>query len=171
MAENKRTELEREMDYERITSLYLRKHTQSEIAQQLNLSQQQISYDLQVIQRRWREKTIINLDEAKMRELARIDELEREYWRAWIESKSEKTKQRQESKGKGKDGKPIVDKMVMEKDQLLGNSSFLAGVQWCVEMRCKILGLFAPNKNDNSFTPGSEVVFRVLYGGIQNTAS
>lgn len=149
MAENKRTNFQRERDYERITSLYLRGRRQSDIASELNLTQQQVSYDLKVIQRRWQEKTVTDLDAAKQKELTRIDELEREHWQAWERSKEEKTKSRQEANGKTKDGKTNVTKVVAEKEQMLGNPAFLAGVQWCISERCKLLGLYAPAKNDN----------------------
>ena len=150
MAENKRTDFQREQDYETITSLYLRGVRQSAIATQLNLSRQQIGYDLKTIQRRWQEKTVIDLDEAKNKELSRIDELERVYWQAWQDSKGEKTKSRQEANGKSKDGKPIVTRVTAEKEQMLGNPAYLTGVQWCISERCKLLGLNAPIKIDNT---------------------
>lgn len=145
MAERKRSDFQRESDYERITSLYLRGWRQADIAVELGLSQGQISQDLRVIQKRWRESTAINMDEAKQKELARLDELEREYWQAWESSKSERTKARQETDGtKDKTGKPIVKKSSMEKEQRDGNPAFLQGVLSCIDRRCKLLGLDAP---------------------------
>ena len=150
MAERKRTQFERENDYETITSLYLRGVRQVEIATQLNLSRQQIGYDLKIIQRRWQEKTIIDLDESKNKELSRIDELERVYWQAWQDSKCEKIKAKQETSGKGRDGKPIVTRATAEKEQMLGNPAYLSGVQWCISERCKLLGLNAPIRVDST---------------------
>ena len=148
MAEKKRSAFQREQDLERITSLYLRGLRQIDIATEIGLTQQQVSYDLKTIQTRWRTDTTINLDEAKQKELAKIDELEREYWQAWETSKGEKTKARQEINGKDKDGKPNVTKQVMEKDQMLGNPAYLTGVQWCISERCKLLGIYAPAKQE-----------------------
>ena len=52
MAQTKRTPIQRERDLLEISSLYLRGITQAEIASQLGVSQQQVSYDLKILQRR-----------------------------------------------------------------------------------------------------------------------
>jgi hypothetical protein len=75
MAANTRSKFQRKADYERITALYLRGWRQADIATELGLTQQQISYDLSVVQKQWQESTTMNLDEAKQKELSRIDEL------------------------------------------------------------------------------------------------
>jgi len=148
MAKTKRTSVERERDLEAITGLYLRGVSQSEIAAQLGVTQQQVSYDLKVVQRRWAEKTVINLDAAKQKELARIDLLEREYWQAWERSKGERSKARQETAGMDKQGRPIVRRSVAEKEKLIGNPAYLTGVQWCISERCKLLGIYGAVKVD-----------------------
>ena len=149
MPANTRSQFQREADYERITSLYLRGWRQADIAAELGLTQQQVSYDLRTIQKRWRESTTMNLDEAKQKELSRIDELEREFWAAWESSKTERTKARQETDGtKDRSGKPIVKKSSMEKEQRDGNPAFLQGVLSCIDRRCKLLGLDAPEKSE-----------------------
>lgn len=152
MAAPKRTAFERENDYERITGYYLKGWRQVDIAEELGLSQQQISIDLRTIQKRWRENTTLDLDEAKSKELARLDELEREYWQAWESSKGERTKSRQESTGRvdPKTKKPVADKAMMEKEQRDGNPAFLAGVLSCIDRRCKLLGIDAPEKRELS---------------------
>lgn len=157
MAANKRTETQREYDLELTASLYLRGNSQQSIAERIGVTREQIKYDLKAIQKRWQDKTTINLDAAKQKELARIDELEREYWQAWDASKGEKTKQRQESNGKDSEGKPRIIKAVMEKDQMLGNPAFLAGVQWCISERCKLLGIYAPAKQEMSGPNGGPI--------------
>lgn len=149
MPANTRSQFQREADYERITSLYLRGWRQADIAAELGLTQQQVSYDLRTIQKRWRESTTMNLDEAKQKELSRIDELERDFWTAWESSKTERTKARQETDGtKDRSGKPIVKKSSMEKEQRDGNPAFLQGVLSCIDRRCKLLGLDAPEKSE-----------------------
>jgi hypothetical protein len=140
----KRTNFERERDLERITEMYLRGKFQSEIAEVMEVSQGQISYDLTIIKKRWQESSLVNWDEARQRELARIDELERTYWSAWEASKTERTKARQEKNNAG-----ATVKASMEKEQRDGNPAFLDGVMKCITERCKILGLNAPTKNQN----------------------
>ena len=137
----KRTEFEREANLVEIKDAYLRGDTQMAIAERLGLSQGQISRDLAKIQRRWRESSLVDINEAKQRELERIDVLEREYWQAWENSKGE-----QQRSTASKDGDRSRAQIV--KYESAGDPRFLAGVQWCVEQRCKILGLLAAVKSD-----------------------
>jgi predicted transcriptional regulator len=156
MAASKRTDFQREENYVQITALYLRGKYQSEIAKLLGLSQGMISQDLKVIQRRWRESTIMNLDEAKAKELARLDELEREFWAAWEASKGERTQARQEKNNAG-----ATVKASMIKEQRDGNPAFLTGVLSCIDRRCKLLGLDAPTKSELEVTQPIQIIMDV----------
>src|SRR5215472_19251006 len=86
MAAKTRAPLERERDLRETTALYLRGLTQAEIAQRLNVSRQQIGYDLKLLQRRWQESALADFNAKKAAELAKVDELERTYWEAWERS-------------------------------------------------------------------------------------
>lgn len=141
MASPKRTPFQREQDLERISTLYLKGTTQADIAKELDVTQQQISYDLATIQRRWRESSLVDINEAKQRELERIDVLEREYWQAWESSKGEQ--QRSTASKSGDQSRAQIVKY-----ESAGDPRFLAGVQWCVEQRAKILGLHAAIKSE-----------------------
>lgn len=162
MAANRRTPAQREYDLQRIAGMYLKGKTQTEIGQEVGLSQPQVSYDLADIQRRWREDTTINIDEAKQRELSRIDELERTYWQAWEKSCNERTKTSTE-KVSGDNGRA---KASVQKEEMLGNPAFLAGVMSCIQERGKILGIYAPVKQENANTliiddPRDELLSRI----------
>jgi transposase len=157
MAARKRTPFQREEDLVQITRLYLQGRTQRDIAEVVGVSQGQVNHDLKLIQQRWRESSIMDMNEAKQRELARLDELEREYWAAWEQSKNERTRARQESDGKSKDGKPNVVRATMEREQRDGNPAFLAGVMSCIERRCKLLGLDAPVKSELTGKDGGPI--------------
>lgn len=153
---HKRTPFQVERDRLEIAQMYLRGKTQHEIAQALIspdrgyiLSQQMISYDLKVIQAQWQKSTLVNIDEVKGRELARIDTLELEYWQAWQRSQLNAEIKTTRQRGKrGKDDKAIPEEI--ERTERLegrtGNPAFLSGVQWCIEQRCKIFGLYAPER-------------------------
>lgn len=154
MAAPKRTDFERENDYRRITDMYLQGKTQADIAAALGVSQPQISMDLATIQKRWRTSTAINLDEAKQKELAKIDTLERTYWDAWQRTLEEKTKTRTEQSKTG--DKSGAAKATIEKETLLGNPAYLSGIQWCISERCKILGIYAPSKIAPTTPDGKE---------------
>lgn len=144
----KRTNFERENDLYRTTQLYLKGKTQAEIAEELEVSREQIKYDIAIIQKRWRESGLIDMNESKQKELARIDTLERTYWEAWERTLEEKTKTRTEQSTSGKGDKDAgkTAKATIEKETLLGNPAYLSGVQWCISERCKILGIYAPAK-------------------------
>jgi transposase len=157
MAARKRTPFQREEDLVQITRLYLQGRTQRDIAEVVGVSQGQVNHDLKLIQQRWRESSIMDMNEAKQRELARLDELEREYWAAWEQSKNERTRARQESDGKSRDGKHNVVRATMEKEQRDGNPAFLAGVMSCIERRCKLLGLDAPAKAELTGKDGGPI--------------
>ena len=141
MSAPKRTEFEREAQLVEIKDAYLRGDTQMAIAERLGLSQGQISRDLAKVQKRWRESSLVDINEAKQRELERIDVLEREYWQAWKNSKGEQ--QRSTASKTGDQSRAQIVKY-----ESAGDPRFLAGVQWCVEQRCKILGLLAAVKSD-----------------------
>lgn len=177
----KRSDFEREDNYRCIADLYLQGKTQAEIAVSVNLDQSQVSRDLAVIQRRWRENTAINMDEAKQKELSRIDTLERTYWEAWKSSAGEHTKTRTEHfvlKGdedaEDSEKQTIVGKVITDIEMLLGVPAFLAGVMSCIERRCKILGLDAPTKIAPTTPDGKEPyenVADVLTGRINLLAA
>ena len=155
MSAPKRTAFEREAQLVEIKDAYLRGDTQMSIAQRFGLSQCQISRDLATIQRRWRESSIVDLNEAKRRELERIDVLEREYWQAWEASKGEQQRSTASKTGD-------VARAQVVKYESAGDPRFLAGVQWCVEQRCKILGLLAAVKNELIGKDGGPIRFEEL---------
>jgi predicted transcriptional regulator len=121
MSANKRGQAERDRDLADIARLYCQGMRQVDIAEILGITQQQVSYDLKRIQKRWQTECIEAISQGKARELARIDELERTYWSAWFES------QRQRK----------------------SNPAFLQGVMTCIDKRCKLLGLDAPIKTED----------------------
>lgn len=121
MSANKRGQAERDRDLADIARLYCQGMRQVDIAEMLGITQQQVSYDLKRIQKRWQTECIEAISQGKARELARIDELERTYWGAWFNSTR------------------------IRKD----NSAFLQGVMTCIDKRCKLLGLDAPIKTED----------------------
>jgi hypothetical protein len=133
---------------------YLQGETQNEIAAAFRINQSQISRDLKWLRGKWLESALIDVNEAKARELAKIDALEREYWEAWqrscedAEATVKKTKgvvqRRQEEDGTFVAERP-AEVQQTSKGQA-GDPRFLAGIQWCIDRRCKILGIDAPTK-------------------------
>jgi hypothetical protein len=157
MAATRRTPIERESDLLKIARFYFEGKTQADIAKELNITQQQISYDLKTLQTRWTEGAKALIDEVKGRELAKLDNLEREYWSEWLESKKEfrgTTAERTRGKNYG-------TKVQIKKERRVGDPRFLDGVRSCIERRCKLLGLDAPARTEGKFEvvdPYSEMI-------------
>ena len=154
MAANKRTFIQIEDERREIASLYLQGKTQQAIAERLDLSRQQIGYDLKAIQRRWREDTARDLDTDKSRELAKIDELERTYWQAWEDSLEQVTTETSSLVNSAKDSR---NRATIRREDKQGNPGYLRGVMDCIQQRCKLLGLDAPTKLEHS-GPGGEPI-------------
>lgn len=123
-----RSKSEEEADRRNIAALYLRGDTQMEIAAKLRVSQATVSRDLVVIQEQWKIERVQDINEAKQRELSRVDNLEREYWQAWEASKAKQ----------------------------VSDPRYLAGVMSCIDKRCAILGIEAPKRTDLT-TNGKEL--------------
>jgi hypothetical protein len=102
-----------------IADLYIQGRKQYDIAQLYGVSQQQISLDLKAIRAQWLESAVRDFDHMRSEQLAKIDAVEAEYWRAWEKSRAE--------------------------DEA-GNPQFLTGVERCVQQRCKLFGLDAPQR-------------------------
>ena len=153
----RRTVAQREKDLERTAELYLRGVYQSDIAAELGVTQGTVSNDLKALYKRWQESALIDINEAKSRELARIDELERTYWAEWEASKGERVSTATERTNAGDSQR---SKATVRKEQRLGDSSYLTGVQWCITRRCAILGIDAPKKSEFTGKDGSAIVIR-----------
>lgn len=174
MTKGKRGHFERENDLNRITELYLKQWRQVDIAKEIGVSQQQISWDLKVVQKRWLEAELFNMNEIKTRELDRIDTLEREYWQAWERSKgrrfdhlpSQNPKPQKRRKGNVLDevaefledggdkasGPEKATATVVSVDNPFGDPRYLTGVQWCINRRIILLGLDTPSKANAATT-------------------
>jgi len=126
-----------------IARLYLEGWTQAEIGGKLGLSRQQVGYDLEAIRREWLESSLLDFNAKKAEELARIDKLEREYWSAWEASKKERqtttTEQTTDAEGERL-------RAGIRTTEQTGDPRYLAGVERCIERRCKLLGLDSPTE-------------------------
>lgn len=146
MAAPKRSEAERERDLARIAELYCDGRRQADIAAHLGVTQQQVSYDLKVLRRRWQERSAESVDRWIGETLARINALELEYWDAWRRSQRVRTRVVEESNRAptaGTGAAPVRRRVVIEETPV-GDPAHLAGVQRCITARVDLLGLAAP---------------------------
>jgi predicted transcriptional regulator len=137
-----------------IADLYLRGRLQAEIAEQVGISQSTVSRDLKALQGEWLRSALMDFNEAKARELAKIDHLERTYWAAW--QRSQEDAETEATKAIDvKDGKRY--EVATQRKGQAGDPRFLQGVQWCIERRCKIIGVDAPDRHEHSGTGGGPI--------------
>lgn len=142
-----RTKLQKRRDLKLVSAYYLQGMTQAEIALKIDRDQSTVSRDLREIQKSWQESTLVDFDQKKREELAKIDALELTYWQAWRDSGGEiitKTVERIASE-KGDDGAKRA-REVVKTEFAVGEFAALRGVQWCIEKRIEIFGLAAPKK-------------------------
>ena len=140
----KKGKLQRVADQQGIVSLYLKQKSHREIAQTLNVSVQYVGRQLKQIKDAWLESTLVDFNRRQNQELARIDALEAEYWTAWEGSKADESREALEYVDE--DSIMRLSRKRLETIKKNGTSSFLQGIQWCIEQRCKILGLHAPKE-------------------------
>ena len=156
---NKRNKAEREHDLILIAELYLKGLSYPKIAAELNkgrdysLSPMQIGVDVKKIRERWIDSQLVDFNEAKSRELQKIDNLELTYWEAWEESKKKLEKvhsERVEDVSTSKRGTTVPmysrSKVKKEEETRYGDIKFLQGIQWCIDRRCKIFGFDSPTR-------------------------
>lgn len=143
MPRNARTRRLRDFHLQQITRLYLHERkSQDEIAATLGITQQQVSYDLRTLHKRWQESAINDISAAQAEELARIHMLEREYFDAWTSSRADTTRTYQE-KSRDERGRTRY-RGGLTKETRSGDPRFLEGVRWCIAKRLEILGIDGP---------------------------
>jgi hypothetical protein len=166
--------LERRRD---VSAMYLKGYQQVEIAAKHNVSQSQISLDLKWIRGEWLKSATASMGEIKARELAKIDKLELEYYDAWERSKKDAETKIIEGKGDKTSDSPSDIKQTIRTEGQIGDPRYLSGVQWCIEQRMKIFGMYAPTKiaptdptGEKEWTGQSESDLINEFNSIINTA-
>src|SRR5215831_17312868 len=95
-----------------VASLYLRGKFQSEISKEVNVDRCTVSRDLQAIEEEWLKSGVMNLNAAKARELAKLDEIERQAWEAWEKSRKDAEIMEVTGTAQGGRGKPETVKKI-----------------------------------------------------------
>lgn len=142
-----------------IAELYVGGMTQRKIAEKVGLSLSAVGKHLAEIRRKWEQDVKEWMTTAKAEQLMKIDRLEEEAWDAWRRSREdavtrtvETEKHRHEPFQPDEDEEGIQEilparlktqkkKEVTQARGQVGDAKFLEVIQWCVEQRCKILGL------------------------------
>ena len=132
---------------------YILGETQREIAQVHGVSQGQIHLDLVALREFWLASALQDFGTHVAEELARIDQVEQEAWRGWFRSAEPREVTLTEQAEGGDrvirgEAHPLSPKRKasVRREGQAGDSSFLALVLTCVERRCALLGLDAPQR-------------------------
>ena len=137
-----------------------------------SLSVKSVYNYINALKKEWFKNRMTAVDEWVSKELAKIDNLEREAWEAWENSKKEKQKSFNKTiyDGEPKDGKkPKIktneaSKTIEASD---GNAEFLKVVQWCIDKRLEIIGFGKLNVNiQNNFTNIDNRVSQKFSGNV-----
>jgi hypothetical protein len=119
---------------QRVTELYLKGRSQTEIAAELSVAQSTVSEDVQYVRRQWEQSAVRNYDELRTRELQKLEYIEREAWSAWDRSQKPAQSAVISGEGQGKQTRKSLK-------QQIGDPRFLDQVNKCIAQRRAITGL------------------------------
>jgi hypothetical protein len=153
---NKRTKVQVIEDRDFIARHYLRGIAHQRIADMLILelkrdyvlSRQQIEYDIaeivKALELRYKQQIGVYLFE----QLRKVDELESEAWAAWEASKKPRkkttivTKKNQVKVEPGEEPPKDPQDVIIESADQTGDVRYFEKIQWCIELRLRLLGFF-----------------------------
>jgi hypothetical protein len=147
-----RTKGEREHDMLLISELFTKGKSFREIAFEVNqqhgrnITHVTVFNDVKHILEVWKKDREKLIDYHKTIELEKINRLEKTYWEAWEKSIQSVKKSEVKKHGSPQSVDKVEKRDFEETGQ--GDPRYLDGVQWCIEQRCKILGINAPTKHD-----------------------
>lgn len=172
-----RTDVEVVADLHDIGELMLERYGLMEIRKimgerrRYTMSPVAIAAEMQKVLATWRERMEKNVNAVRERELAGIDKMERELWKAWYASIGEPldettTKETEERDGgttrKGIRRKPYTlttTRTVSRKKYMTGLSYYMDGIKWCIETRLKIYGLLEKESFNEGHADGEKRVY------------
>lgn len=173
---HKRDNDQRERDRARVAELMMQGYNHDDITRilfeetGLQLSRRQITYDVGIIRKRWQDSQVASYNEVVHEELARVDSLEKEIWKA-LRSGMSDTKARNLSIIR-----QIIEEVVESEEdvdaamsrirpfiELQGiNPAFFSQILGVQQERRRILGIYAPTK------VSGELAHHVTIKGYQN---
>lgn len=134
-----RPSLQIQADQARVAALYHTRISHADIAKKVGLSVSQVRYHLAQLRDEWLRRATWDFGRVQAEELARIDNLEASYWAAYKRSQADAVATDEYDEANN-------PRTVTKKKRRDGEAEFLRGVQWCIEQRCKMLGLHAPKE-------------------------
>jgi hypothetical protein len=135
-----------------VTRLYVRGHSLPEIAANLGLSDSAVAHELAEIRKEWVAAALCDRVEAKARELAKLDHVEAEAWKAWERSQKKFTRVKKSTKPDSH-GETITETRS-------GEPKHMAAAQRAIEWRVVIFGLIGSKKSKSPATDTEQSVAR-----------
>lgn len=129
-----------------VAQRYLQRETYAQIAAAVGVSSVTVWKDVQRIRAGWKESAEQAIGERIAQEMATLDEIERRAWLAWEASKSDiRVTYAETNDGSSKAGQRTTTTP--------GDPRWAGIILDCVERRCKLLGIDAPEKHQVSIVP------------------
>jgi len=145
---------------QQVAALYLQGLYQSEIAQKVGVTQQQVSHDLRCLRKVWLASAMRDFDALKAEQLAKIDAAERAYWEGWQRS----LQPREVTLTKQSTGKDPRDEASIRRETPVGDPRFLDGVMRCIAQRADILGISTSTEAAKAVSTGLAVLLAQAKG-------
>ena len=127
-----------------VAQYYLQGKTQGDMVEDLDVSISTVRKYLKELRDEWKLKAVYDFSLAKAEQLARIDEVERVAWEGFHNSVKGSTSTTTMKSNQSN------TKMRTKTKPSVSDTKWLDKIQWCVEQRSKILGLYAPKKIDQT---------------------
>lgn len=162
MSQHKRTPDEIERDRAAIARRILHGETQAEIAASLNVSRQQVGYDLKIVRQQWRQSQIDSIDSMISQKLAELNLVKKEAWAAWEDSKTVKETTTDES---GANSKGEWNKVAVKREKMIGNAVFLSQVLECIKQQSLLMNL----PTELKYQDLNAAIAKVLEAGFEIT--
>ena len=109
----------------------------------MGLTRRTVQAELVAIRDDWKGRTQIDFESAIAQQLDRVDLVEKYAFEGWERSLTRKTV---ETKQAVRTVNGQVDRATLRAETGNGDPAFLARMSWCIEQRCRILGLEKPRE-------------------------
>ena len=113
------------------------------MAVRVGLTRRTVQAELVAIRDDWKGRTQIDFESAIAQQLDRVDLVEKYAFEGWERSLTRKTV---ETKQAVRTVNGQVDRATLRAETGNGDPAFLARMSWCIEQRCRILGLEKPRE-------------------------
>ena len=130
-------------DRSKLAGLYLHGVSTADMAVRVGLTRRTVQAELMCIKTEWRTRTQIDFESAIAQQLDRVDLVEKYAFEGWERSLTRKTV---ETKQAVRTVNGQVDRATLRAETGNGDPAFLARMSWCIEQRCRILGLEKPRE-------------------------